>query len=713
MVASRTWWWCLPAVLAVGCANVDDPNVDMREQQAGLVCGMDVLPSPQTLPASACENGRTILGPMRFEAGHHNRKQSAEFDVAVAGDICVTMEASGHETVVHHLRHRKEKHGKGHHKSRHGHGYGHDDDHHGEGHHRSRHGHGYGNGHDDDHGNGAPEPYAAPFVWVDGDKIARPVSFSDDRTEETTVDLGTGSHELKVKIVGQPDAWVDVEVREPFAAIGGTVDMVNADGSLRLTNVATDHPLLTPNGDGHHDDTVFNADVEPLNFLPGKDNGTVDYFLDWEFSVIDLDTCATVDTGITGTTQVNSPTNVRTTWDGTDSTGTLLPNGNYAYVFNVTLVDQFGAVFGSIQSPTYGMIVDASPVDYGETATDLGQCDPGSDPTACHCPGSGGVPGSADPNCSFEMVQHLLPEAGFPAGTQVNYYDPSVIDKSFITTTQDSSTGRYQVQVDLRTYSGGGLISKGDGVWASEAQLRQWVADMTGVPAASSGNLFNFDYVQLGTSTGVNLLGRSNHSFNHFFLDAITDDDGFITVGGVSTDLASAFTDDLGAPAAYQVDGRTADECTENANTNGVDEIRAKFCAYNTAVSLSETTDLGVYDLRSTLFGIEYNGQGTTQDALCLQNGIFSCGIRTVRVPADSLKIESNYFTESGGVAQFTRTTSVDFSDIAAVAFGANRSDGTDGVCSRAVATKGGLAVRMDSADGAVPSTCLINGVFP
>ncbi len=649
MVGSRTWWWCLPAVFAVGCANVD-ADVDLREQQQGLVCGMDVLPSPQTVPATACENGRTVFGPTVFTRDRGTpQAEVATFDVETAGDVCVTVRNSA---------------------------------------------------------------ISSGHVTINGSAIASPSSFGRDvALIEAEVAATAGANTLDVLLASGPGRTVEIEVREQFTSLNTGLDLVNDDGSLRLTNVATDHPLLTPNGDGHHDETFFNADVEPLNVLPGKDDGTVDYFLQWEFSIVSLDTCTTVDTGITGSTQVNSPTRVTAVWDGTDSFGAVVGDGTYSYVFHVSLVDEFGTFFGAIDSPAYAFSVDSAPANYDEAPAYLGACDPISDPTNCRCPGSGGVPGSMDPNCSFGMIQHLLDGSGFPPGTLGNFYDPSVIDLSFITTTQDA--GRYRVSVDLQTVFSGGLVAKGDGVWDSEAELRQWVADMTGVPLSTGDSLFNFDYVQLGTSTGVQLLGKANHSFNHFLLDAMTDDNGQITIDGVTTDLAARFNDDAFAPSQYSLDGRADDECSHSASTNGGDELRAKFCANNSAVSIGSATDLGVYALRTSLFGIEFNGNTATQDELCLLNGIFSCGIRTIRVPADSLQIESTYFADAGGVTTVVRTDTAIATDLAAISLVADRGDGTDGVCARGVATRDGLVVRIDSADGAVPGTCLINGIIP
>jgi hypothetical protein len=142
-------------------------------------------------------------------------------------------------------------------------------------------------------------------------------------------------------------------------------------------------------------------------------------------------------------------------------------------------------------------------------------------------------------------------------GTYV-YVLSATIDRSFITTTQDPTTGRYTVTVDLRDYSGGGLITKGDGVWDSEADLRQWVADMTGVPLSAGDSLFDFDYVQLGTSTGVTRFSAPSAQFDNFFLDAITAPDGTITVGSHTTDLAALYDDDRLAPDPYRVERHPA-----------------------------------------------------------------------------------------------------------------------------------------------------------
>lgn len=92
---------------------------------------------------------------------------------------------------------------------------------------------------------------ASPFV--DGITIAEPEDF-DDQIDIHADSLVAASHGLGVRAVGKPGGHVEIEVRQ--LASGG--------GSVRLQNVASDHPLLTSNGDGHHDTTVLQALTTPL-----------------------------------------------------------------------------------------------------------------------------------------------------------------------------------------------------------------------------------------------------------------------------------------------------------------------------------------------------------------------------------------------------------------------------------------------------------------
>jgi hypothetical protein len=350
--------------------------------------------------------------------------------------------------------------------------------------------------------------------------------------------------------------------------------------------------------------------------------------------------------------------------------------------------------------------------DFYEETAPWTFCELQTDPTACRCPGVDGQPGTPDPNCAFSFISELLPELGLPPGFVGNYNDPTLIDKSFITTTQDPVTERYTVTVDLRDYNAGGLVPNGGIAWPNQDFVRLWVEEMTGVPRGTGSSLFNFDYVQIGTSTSLDGNGFAPHTYNHFLLDALTNQAGYIHVGGSLTLLSNLFNDDSAAPAEYQIaNPRENDECTTNAGTDGLNTAKAKFCAYNTAAPIAGT-DFGVYMLRTTLFDIYYNEE-TTQDGYCVFGDVgLTCGIRTWRVPADTLEIESSYYVETANDPALTRTETTVVNNAVGVSMAADRGDGEDGVCARAVATRGGLAVRMDSADGAVPDTCIINGIF-
>jgi hypothetical protein len=566
-------------------------------------------------------------------------------------------------------------------------------------------------------------------LFVDGINIAEPEDF-DDQTDIHMDSLVAGSHGLGVRAVGKPGGYVEVEVRQLASGGGGggdpdlpapgevridpgtgALDMVNADGSVRLQNVASDHPLLTPNGDGHHDTTVLQALTTPLVELPGKDDGSVAYFVNWEFQVVDLATCNTIDTGLSGSKQINSPTLVEAIWNGSDNTGVQLLPGNYAYLFDGNVVDEFGVSLGNITSPGMGLVIDSLVSDYDESAENRYQCQPATDPEGCKCLDSDG---EDVPNCAFAFVRYLLPGGTFNFGQTPNYYNPSVLDLSFITTTLDPVSGRYTVTVDLREQNAMGLVPKGLGIWSSEAILRQWVSDMTGVPLSTDDSLFNFDYVQIGTTAGVNLFGRTFHTYNHFLLDAMTNEFGQISVGGVTTDLASEFNNDANAPPRFGVanDSRRAgDECTISGNHDGLNTLRAKFCSYNTAVKIGNETDLGIYTLRGTVFDVNFNDEFSRQDRLCVIDDFYHCGIRTQGVVADTMEIESSYYLD-GTDPEFTRTETVELEDVTGASVSVDRAWGEDGVCSRAVAIRDGLAVRMDAADGAVPDSCIINGIF-
>lgn len=679
-----------------------------------LVCGLEIYPSPSSQPepeaspvpqaslaaasnltsGDPCLDGTTVFGPVRFEkTTFFPRVESATFDIEADGDVCILSESSGYGSPV----------------------------------------------------------KSWPYLKLDGTLISKPKDYKD-LFDQQIQNLAAGTHDVETLIFGRRGAWLDVEARQivpddddggddgggDFPGLpmpgevqidpdNGALDMVNADGSVRLQNLATDHPLLTPNGDGDDDTTIFSALTTPLVPLPGKDDSTVDYFLDWAFQVVNLDTCATIDTGLSGTEQINSPTLVTAPFDGTDATGSLLPDGNYAYSFDVNVVDENGAGFGSVTSPGFGLLIDgdSGTADFDERPEQLGPCNPSTDPSGCVCPGVDGAPGVEDPTCRSVFVTELLPELGLPPGTMPNYVNPenvASVDKSFITTSMDASTGRYTVTVDLRVdedcLSEGacGLVPKGRPIWDNEADLRQWVFNMTGVPdgTGTGDSLFNFDFVQLGTTSSVDQNGTTGVTFNHFFIDAMTDSGGTLRIAGQpAINVQNLFNDDVGAPSQYAVpSSRTGDECSSSGNTDGVNGMRGKLCAYNTAFRVSDNSDLGIYALRTTVFGIEYNNISSKEDDYCIINGIFTCGVRTYRVTADTIEIEQEFYVETATEPGLTRTENTQTTDAIGLSFTADRGDGEDGVCSNAVATRDGLAVRMDAADGAVPDSCIINGIF-
>jgi hypothetical protein len=722
----------------VGTILLVFPGLDGASAQSS--CGV-VYPSPTALPdpepspqpaASAgaaaspdgdpCLQGSTVFGPTRFEKTRIlPRVETSGFSLESAGDVCILSESSGYGSPV----------------------------------------------------------KAWPVLGLDGSVIATPPDYID-LYDQQIHKLEAGAHDISVVLFGRRGAWMDVEARQIVPGDGGggdddfpglpapgevqidpatgAIDMVSVDGKVRLQNLATDHPYLTPDGDGDNDVTEFRALVTPLVALPGKDDGSVNYFVAWEFQIRDLETCGTINAGLSGTTQINSPTLVSVTWDGTDEFGNALPNSNYGYVFHATIVDQFGVDFGTLTSPVFGIVLDVpqSAVDYDEALLPVGAdpfCDQATDPDSCRCRDldDDGEPDADDANCKFAITSELLPELGSPPGVLGNYNDPSLIDRSFITTTVDPVTGRHEVFVDLRDYNAGGLVPKGAGQWTSEAELRQWVASMTEVPAGTGDSLFNFDYVQVDTTTGVDGSGIAFNTLNHFLLDAMTDTAGqlryqFLVLGGTPPSgggllpnctgglppdnppclftkvipLGSSFNDDADAPLKFQVSDtarRTGDECTNSGNSDGVHVLHGKFCAYNTAVSVDLESDdplneLGIYMLRTTTFDIRYDVP-TVQDGFCTFDSTgLTCGIRTRQVRADTLEIESSYYVDNAGDPALTRTRTDQANDAVSLSVAVDRGDGEDGVCSRAALVKGGLAVRMDAADGAVPDTCIINGIF-
>jgi len=120
-----------------------------------------------------------------------------------------------------------------------------------------------------------------PFIYLDGEQIANARNFND-QFDQQVHPLAAGPHELSVNVVGQPGSSVVIEARnggdgggfpglpEPgevqIDPLTGALDMVSADGRVRLQNVAADHSFLSEGGS-----TVFQALTTPLESLPGKE----------------------------------------------------------------------------------------------------------------------------------------------------------------------------------------------------------------------------------------------------------------------------------------------------------------------------------------------------------------------------------------------------------------------------------------------------------
>jgi hypothetical protein len=369
------------------------------------------------------------------------------------------------------------------------------------------------------------------------------------------------------------------------------------------------------------------------------------------------------------------------------------------------VIDEIGMSYGTVESPAFGMIVDPSPADYTETPELLGACDSATDPQGCKCLSPAPT---QDGGCVFAPKLFL-----FSTKT------PSTYPHTFMDSSQGVD-GRWRVTANLRSVSADGhLVLQHEGDWESESHLRNWVAELTGVPVSTGDSLFNFDYEQKGTSTAVFEDGTpAPFSFNHFLLDAITNEFGKITVNGVTTDLAAGFASDAGAPPQYAVSSsRDGEECTHNANSVGDASIGAKLCSSNTAMRIGDATDLGVYMLRSSIFDVSVDGRVSVMDHQCppFPASFLDCGNRTLRVFADALEIQASYYSDGPSGPEFSHTNIEADTFIHAYSFTLDRGDGADsmdGVCTRAVVIENGLRVRMDTVDGSLPDTCVANGIF-
>lgn len=230
------------------------------------------------------------------------------------------------------------------------------------------------------------------------------------------------------------------------------------------------------------------------------------------------------------------------------------------------------------------------------------------------------------------------------------------------------------------------------------------------MPADIDGRLFNFDYTQIGATTGVTDTGTSNYQFNNLLLDAITNENGAITINGTQVSVAD-FLNSTGSGAfEYDIaDTYAGASCSYVSAFNGTNELGSKFCVYNDAIGLPD--GLGIYTQRSGVFDTTQNGIETIRrSTYCDSDG---CAVRT-QTNDVAITIDSFYFTigalgvelvfndqTSYSAASLTRT--FDRGPVTAV---------ISGQCSRAIVENADLRVRLDAADGAVGTTCIINGYY-
>ena len=612
------------------------------------VCGREVLPSPAQLPAAPCQRGDSVMSEsFQRTAGPPNR-DSKTFHLESNSRVCLTVT------------------------------------------------------------NGAGgDRISAAWVYLDGDLLFGPDRFSQQvgQLRESLV-LPAGDHEIRTRLASKPGASFDIDIRASGVTnmVTKQPDAVGKQGILTVSNVAVDHPMFSPNGDGYHETALFNADNNPTG-LP--ENKKSQYSLRWDWRIIDADTCSPAGVTLSGTTPVNSPTNVQVHWDGRDDGGTIVPDGKYIYEYHVELLGAGGKVVDTVTARPRGLLVDTTTPDFG-TVDFTDKCEPRQDEHECRCPDDL----EDGTRCTFAWIPYLQ-----------SFEDPATVDTGkFITTHQDPTTDRWEVVVDLRDYNGGGLVPQSDGTWDSLEQLQSWVSELTGVPAdAEATRLFNFDYTQLGYSTPVVEKKGAVDGFNHFLLDAITDATGKITIGGRTIDLKQQLaSSDTEVPSAYRIDNPREDDeaCGENGNTDGETRFQTKSCTKVKTANLDPGgTNLGIYLLVQRMFDVRIDGEGTSRDGHCIVNGIFKCGVRTVQRGAD-LTAAGEEFIEHGEI-DLAREVETVGTDAPAVVTHTDRhfSQGgdltpIDGVCSRSLSSVGGMSTPLDTAAGAVAPSCIVNGIF-
>lgn len=668
---------------ALGAADADD------EEDGETVCGREVVASPALLPVDPCQDGEVVVDEdVRRTRGEPDGTTSS-FTVDETSELCITIDNRAGVTSDGGDEGSGEGEGRGN-----GQGRGNDD----------------GSSDDDDRGEGR---VSAAWVYVDGEFVVGPDEF-DQETEslQRTLEVAEGEHEVRVRVASKPGAELGVEVKAANAlhAEGDQPTTTGDNGILEVSNVAVDHPMFSPNGDGYHDTALFNADNLPGDLpgdLPGEETGDDEYRLEWSWNIIDAETCKRVPAGITGTTRVNSPTNVRALWDGTDGAGSAVDDGQYLYEYSVDLVRSDDRVIDSATATARGVLVDSSSPDT-ETRDFGARCDPGADPDACRCPAD--TPDGV--RCTFGWIPYLE-----------DFQEPSRVDTSQFITTRDAEGERPEVVVDLREYNGGGLVPQTEATYRSVEELQSYVAALTGVaPDPDKTRLFNFDYIQLGYSTPVVEKEGVTSGFNHFLLDVITDANGELTIDGRTVDVGAMLaSDQTPVPARFEIDNRrTGDGCAYNGNFDGEQTLRARSCSKLRTANLDPAgTNLGVYVLESKVFDIEVDDVGTSRGTHCIVNGIFKCGVRTFHRDADLTSAGVQYIEKNADTLLEARDVETRGSETPALVVHTDRTfvEGggerpLDGVCARCIASGAAMSTPLDTATGAVSPSCIVNGIF-
>lgn len=689
----------LSVALLGGCTLLEDDG-DSNSAPGGLgagagaddssnsVCGFDVLPSPSNVSTNPCEEGETILSESIERSTGKPEISTRTIEMDGAGELCVKLHDGSDE--------RETENGGN--NGRDGAG----------GENRSDRNRNRSAESGDAGANkvarGMEDRVTAAWLYVDGEEVAGPNDFAAHvGSLQKTLEVDEGEHEVEVRIASKPESSVDLEIR----AVEGEPSEHTTEGEkgiLEVKNVAVDHPLFSPNGDGYHDTVEFNADNE-MTRLPG--DGRFDYRLDWDWTIVAADSCTKIDAGASGSKQVNSPTNVRYKWDGTTATGSVASDGNYIYRYHAELVRSDGLVVDEAVAHARGFVLDTSKPDYDPNIA-ADRCDPDVDPYDCECPDDT----EEGTRCSFAWIPYLE-----------TFEDAGAVDTSaFLTAHEDDQTGRWEVAVDLRNYNGGGLIPQKNGEWESIEDLQQYVSTLTGVPVdPDAKRLFNFDYTQLGYSRPVVRHEGVRAGFNHFLLDVITDADGRITIDGHTIDLKSALASDTGAvPDEFKISNpRLGEECGYNGNTDGETDVRASSCTELRTANLDPGgTDLGIYIVQRQVFGFEVDGAGTVVDEVCIVNGIAKCGVRSLQRNAD-ITFESRQYAETDEILEVRDVESLGESIPSLVGhtdrhfeFDDSTTTPIDGICASDTATRDAVSIPLDSGAGALPPVCIVNGIL-